>query len=87
MVLSKFIYNKKFIFSFDKIIIFKIIFKFLKYKSNLFKNLISLSNLYMKNDILQKISTNSKLKEELTNETYELYDRNIRLWGKNNQIK
>lgn len=41
----------------------------------------------MKNDILQKISTNSKLKEELTNETYELYDRNIRLWGKNNQIK
>jgi hypothetical protein len=24
---------------------------------------------------------------ELSQETYELYDRNIRLWGKQNQIK
>jgi len=27
------------------------------------------------------------LNNDLTNETYELYDRNIRLWGRNNQIK
>lgn len=41
----------------------------------------------MEIDIIQEISTNTKSQEELTNETYELYDRNIRLWGKNNQIK
>jgi molybdopterin/thiamine biosynthesis adenylyltransferase len=29
----------------------------------------------------------NKNKENLDEETYELYDRNIRLWGKENQIK
>ncbi len=30
---------------------------------------------------------NNTMREILTNETYELYDRNIRLWGKSNQIR
>ena len=34
-----------------------------------------------------RINEKTKNKYILTNDTYELYDRNIRLWGKKNQIK